>query len=202
MKYCKILLIFSMVTLYTTGNFGQNPENSFKYSKITLSNGEIINGKNVIVYDENISFLQYNSTSGEKVNVSYKFSDLQNIQVTNKTHAVPGLLVGTGVGLIAMVIAEKQIEKPRNENPPNVIPWWADGYSSSNGELTYDMAFAPRLYIVGGCAVVGGIVGLSVKKGWETVFPKSSSRINSFDLNFTLGYSNGYQPGLSFKHKF
>jgi len=188
-----------MVLFCLTDTIGQNIEPDYKFSKITLSTGEIVKAKNITLAEDKVSFSKSNSASGQKENISYQFSEIQDIQVATKTNILPGFLIGTGAGLITMVIVEKIVEKPKSETSTTSGP----GYTTTTTTTeTKKMAPGPKIVIVAGGSLLGTIVGASIKKGWKTVFPNNTSMINNVDLNFALDYYNGYKPGLTFTYKF
>jgi hypothetical protein len=195
MKLYRPLLIISLFVLYLTDIIGQNTDSSYKLSKIILSTGEIVKAKNISLTENNVSFIKYNSTSSQKEIISYNLSDVKNINVATKNNVLPGFLIGTGVGAISMIIVKKIVEKPKNETTSG------PGYTQTSTTVT-KMSPGPELLIVAGGSLLGTIIGVSIKRGWETVFPKSTSMNDNIDFNLALDYNNGYKPGLKIIFKF
>lgn len=225
MKTLLTLIIISGILFRFSVTIAQNSETKYKLSEITLTSGETIKAKNISLGNEGISFFKKNSTTGYDDIVKYNFSDLEQVRVATSNKTMPGLLIGTGGGVVASVIVKLLAEKTKIlDEAPDKMPWWAkemtteysgstsytyDSYgipiathSSGGYEVTYKMDFLPMVMITAGGSIAGTIIGASIKKGWKTIFPKSTTMINDVDLNFDLNYYQGCQSGLTLHYKF
>ena len=195
MKAYYSLFIISLFVLNSFTVFSQNDSINYKLSRITLSSGELIKRRNITLYDNNVSFYEYNSTTGQTELVSYSLSDIQNIKVATKNSFLPGLLIGTGVGVITMLIVEKVIEKPKTETKITPTGW-------ESRTLTRTMVTGEKIGIVAGGALIGTLIGVLIKRGWETVFPQSTSMFDKIDFNLILNHKYGNTARLTLSYKF
>ena len=115
MKTSYSLFIISFLFLNSLMVFSQNGAVNYKYSKITLSTGEVIKARDIMLSNDNVSFALNDASAGKKMNVIYDLNKIQKIEVSSKNYFLPGILIGTGVGIITTIIVQKQIEKPRSE---------------------------------------------------------------------------------------
>ncbi len=172
-----------------------------KYGMLKLKSGKILKIKKVQLSDE---FLLFSMTQNKNISTQKtELSKIENLKVANKTNLLTGALIGTGVGVITMLLVEKSLEKPK-QGSSNTIPWWSDGvsYSSSTGESTQIMAFAPKLFIVTGFTAIGILIGRSIKRGWKTIYPKVEAPLENIDINIGLNYNYDYTPNFRISYTF
>lgn len=174
-------------------------QNNYKHARITLLKGEVMNVIDISLNEETVSFIIDNETARKKMNVSYDLNRVQKIEVAdNKNNFLSGLFVGAGLGVIPMLIIKNNYEKPVTVS---TVTYSTNTTSWHTYTTTKTMGVAQIGLIISGGALVGGIIGSTIKRGWKTVFPKSISKMDKVDLNLTLNdrYKNG---AVSFNYKF
>lgn len=188
-----LLILYPLITI------AQRDSISYKYSKITLSSGEMIKVKNITISNDNVLYLKNNPATGQKERINYTLHDIQNIEVASKRNTLFGLIAGTGVGIITMIVVENQVEKPKSK--VTIIP--GPGYTiTTTVTETKIMAPGPKIAIVAGGTLVGTIVGKSIKKGWKTIFPKNTTMIDNFDFNLAINPNKKYSSSLELLYSF
>jgi hypothetical protein len=195
MKVNYSLLMISLFVLNSFTVFSQNDGIKYKLSRITLSTGVVIKARNITLKEGKVSFPSNKTSTGQIVTVSYELSNIKNIEVATKNNFLPGILIGTGVGVIAMLIVENITEKPKTETISGPGYW-------QTTTTTYTMGPGVKLAIIAGGSGLGTLIGVSIKKGWKTVFPQSTSMFNKFDFNLSLNSKYGNTSGLTLSYKF
>lgn len=195
MKVYYSLFLISLFVLNSFTGFSQNDSINYKYSRITLSSGELIKPKNITLHGNNVSFYKNNLRTGQKELVSYSLSDIQSIKAARKNNILAGSLIGTGVGVITMIITEQLFEKPKSVTTVTPTGWETVTY-------TRTMALGSKIAIVAGGALLGTITGALIKRGWKTVFPESTSMFDKFDFNLTLYHKYGNTSSFTLRYKF
>jgi hypothetical protein len=185
-----LLFIFNSLMVYC-----QNGSVIYPHSKITLLTGEVIRARDITLSNDNVSFALNDAATGKKMNVIYELNKIKKVEVATKNNIIPGLIIGTGVGIISMLIAKHIIEKPKTET--------TSGYGYYQTTTTTKTMTAPQmLLVVGGGALLGTIIGVSIKRGWKTVFPKSTSMLDKFDFNLSLNPKYRNTSGVNLCYKF
>jgi hypothetical protein len=199
MKANYSLLIISLFIFSSLTVFSQNDNINYKHSRITLSTGELIRAKNISLNSDSVLFAVYNSAAGKNMNVSYELNRIQKIEVATKNNFLFGLIIGTGVGVIAMLIVEKKIEEPKTKTTTTSGP---GGTQTQTTTTVKTMDPPGKLLIITGGSLLGTLIGASIKKGWKTVFPQSTSILDKFDFNLSLNPIYGNTSGLTLSYKF
>jgi hypothetical protein len=199
MKANYSLLIISLFVLNSFTGFSQENGVSYKFSKITLSTGEVIKPKNITLYSDNVSYKVYNESAKMKMDVSHDLNRIQKIEVSTKNNLLPGLFIGSGAGIVATIIVQKIVERPRSETTTTSGP----GYTQTETRVTTKrLGLQYKMAIFSGSTLLGILIGSSIKKGWKTVFPQSSSMLDQFDINVSLSPVNRNTSGLSLGYRF
>jgi hypothetical protein len=165
----------------------QDSYKTYKYSKIYLSNGKIVNKKDITLKEDHVAFSEFDNTKNKMVFSRYYYSEIEKINIAKKSNALPGFLIGTLTGFSIMLAVESNYEEVQNDGGFYVQPI---------------MTIGPKIAIVAGGALLGTFIGASIRKGWETVYTKSTSMNGNLNLNFALDPQIGYYPKLNISYKF
>lgn len=160
---------------------------NYKFSRIQLKSGTVLNGKNITINNNEVSLLITDENTGLKIKKSYDLANIKTIEATNYRCTLIGFLVGTGVGLGTAGVIQYYVSIPRYEN----------GVYQSDS-----MSPESVLFVIVGSSVFGAAIGSSFKWGWKTVFKQSSSAMNNTDFNLTLNQDYGYTPMFGISHRF
>lgn len=200
MRTAILLIITTIFVFFSKNSFSQSDIYKYKFSKIYLKTGETLKANDVTVSKDSISYSYINRFGGNVIK-TFGIDEISDIKVASKNYIYEGLGAGALVGIFSLLIIEPKVEDYKQGGPPTEIPWWSNGFSSSNNSYSHEMAFAPKVYIVGGFTIIGGLVGMSIRKGWESVFPNQNTVLNNFNLNMNLNpmYSNSANFTITYR---
>ncbi len=177
------LLFFSaaMAQDYTWREGGR-----YDNARIQLTSGAVIQTKNISVSGSEI--LVYSDALAAAKN--YNVADIKQVEVPTKNKLLVGALVGTAVGVGAMLLIESNYEKPETTHDSG--PGW-----TSTTTVTKEMPDVEKIPIVLGGTALGAWIGSTIKSGWKKIYPNEN-----LSLKVSLPKRGSMYPGLSFQLNF
>ncbi|WNJ20757.1 hypothetical protein [Pontibacter sp. G13] len=148
----------------------------FPKAKITHKQGFTIKGPCII--DQGILIYEAETSEGSTFQDTLQIADLSEVQVAQRHYMFEGALTGLVLGAGGMILLEHRYELPRTGDWPDNLPWHASSIYESGPDKGYvvEMSFAPKLYLVTGCSLVGILVGMNLYKYKKLDLKKATNR--------------------------
>ena len=156
----------------------------YKDARVYLSTGAVLQTKNIAVNGSEI-VVSSNDLGAAK---NYNLADIKQVEVPTKSKMLVGALVGTAVGVGAMLLIESSYEKPETTHDSG--PGW-----SSTTTVTKQMPDAEKIPIVLGGTALGAWIGSTIKSGWKKIYPNEN-------LTMNLTFNGSKYPGMSVSLQF
>lgn len=175
-----LVIICISITLKVVSQDGK----TYARSKVYLNSGKVIKVKNLTFKEDLIIGYVFNSTYGFDQQIRYSYNDIKEVKALEnvKRQTLPGLLIGTGVGLSSMLLVKREIEKPEEVRvKANQLGGKEEIYDI---EVKSEMKTSSKLIIVASGSLLGTLIGYSIKKGWKVIYPSSSTALDKIGVEF------------------
>ena len=151
----------------------------YKNAKVLLTSGVTIKGEDLMISGSNL-----NIVFGSPLrNAQFKLEKVQEILIPTRSYAGIGFITGAAIGAITMFLVEIEFEKPKTTTESD------NGWTSTT-TTTKIMAPGPKIAMVAGGALLGTLIGKSIKRGWKKIYP-------SKEINISFNFSTDCYPNPS-----
>jgi hypothetical protein len=184
MKKLLFVLLFLDSILACAQGYTGDEHQQYRYAKIFLQNGKKLVVRNLLVSQDEISYMKVSPAPWPDVLIKYPNSQVKYISVADRSYALAGFLIGTAVGVGTMLIAKDLYYEEITRYPYTI---------------KRTLPTIHGIGIVFSGALVGTVVGGSIRSGWKTIYPGHKTSLNNnIRLNLSLGYgcSNQIVPGV------
>lgn len=198
-KLITIPLILLFLTLFTFTQEKETEETkTYKHVKVKLLNGEELKGKKLVLNDSEIIFTPVSWTGLKTI----ALNEIEYIKAAKKNQSL--LLAGIGgtvtAGIMFLLVKNRETTIEGYYGSATYDDYRRPTYSYTPiNPQTTGASITTKIAVVAGGIVIGGLIGLYIKTGWNKVFTFDKAELS---LGVSLSKSSFLSPVFCMNFKF
>ena len=199
-KLITIPLILLFLTLFTFTQEKETEETkTYKHVKVKLLNGKKIKGKKLVLNDSEIIFTQ----SGSHYRKTISLNEIEYINAAKKNQSL--LLAGIGgtvtAGIMFLLVKNRETTIEGYRFTATYDDYGNRTITSRTpiNPQTTGVSITTKIAVAAGGIVMGGLIGSSIKTGWNKVFTFDKAELS---LGVSLSKSSFLSPVFCMNFKF